>query len=131
MKFESFKLLLLFISVSLSPTAHAEENWDVDMPTIVYIESHLVMPPHSCHLGDYSRFYQGSTVTGERFPGDITGKSVHGWYEFGGDKKIHPAEEETVQGTDQGCHRIFVTYSLETGNITAACDFSFREPRCP
>jgi hypothetical protein len=99
---------------------------------VVYIESHLVMPPHSRHLGDYTRYYQGWTVTGESPLRLTPGKSVQGWYELGGDdRKIHLGEDDTERVTDQGCHRVFVTYRLETGKITAECDFSFREPTCP
>jgi hypothetical protein len=123
---------LTVLALSFSPLATAGDIdvWKTDIATAIYIETHIDLP-NNCHLSAYTRYYQGWTLNRALQPGDIPGKSVHGFYLAGGDKQIHFGEPNPHPPTDQGCNLIWVMFDPGSHKIRAECDFSFTQPKCP
>ena len=124
--------LLIGVALTSRPApaeAPTYEMWTPDKATAALIESKVVMPPDSCPITDYTRYYVG-WILSDKDPGPDHGKFVYAGYFLGGDKGTHVGEQPPEWPTDQGCRRVIVRYDLAKGSVTAKCDFSFSRTRC-
>ena len=108
-------LILLSLLFGLSQLAiAADAGWSPKADQIARLEKKLVLPPGTRRLGDYGRYYWGTTEKGA--------KVIRGELDFGQPLGIHIVDQPPRGPTDQGCNRIYIWYELAKDKVSAQCD---------
>jgi hypothetical protein len=88
-------------------------NWSPTSGQIVRLEKKLTLPKGARPLGDYGRYYWGTTENGT--------KIIRGALVWGQQIGVHMSAPP-LGPTDQGCDRIYLWYELGKEKILARCD---------
>jgi hypothetical protein len=107
-------LIVLAIFLGAFQPTSAAEVWSPQPDQIAHLEKRLVLPPGARPLGEYGRYYWGTTDKGK--------KVIRGELNFGQPIGVHIVDQPPLGPTDQGCRRVYVWYELAKDKLSIQCD---------
>jgi hypothetical protein len=109
----AFVLLAFLFGASFANAA--ETNWSPKSDQIARLEKKLALPRGPRPIGDYARYYWGTTEQGTRV--------IRGTLVWGQQIGVHIMDRPLRQSvTDQGCNWIFIRYEPINDTVSAQCD---------